>query len=420
MDHHSKLVALVLALLPWFAHAGYAQLAPPSGYTGTASTGYKFSAVAANGDAWLGSTVRTNAALNVAGQAVKVPVTMRLAANAGRFAAAAAFGWPGLFLAAGVAAYEYFQTEGYQAQADGWYKARTLPGTQTYQTSNYCIMSSLAAAISCAWPGREIRNITGSTYEELHPTLFYWSQHPYTVIPGTPPETVYDKLSRQQFEDGLAASPVPETLPQIWPPSVPIQWPVEAPVINPNPLGVPEPLRVPVGDPVPIPLPVPNPDNIPQTWRQPVVDIVPSPTPSERWRVDVLPKDSLSADPTPMPSPVSVPAPTPSSPGNPTTETPPGLCDQYPNILACVVPSLGDLTPTDVPNEDRAMAIAKDDGWGPSNGSCPAARTAVVMGQSISMPMTGICDFASAIRPIMIGLAWFSAALVFFGLGRKE
>lgn len=42
------------------------------------------------------------------------------------------------------------------------------------------------------------------------------------------------------------------------------------------------------------------------------------------------------------------------------------------------------------------------------------------MGQSISMPMTGICDFASAIRPIIIGMAWLSAALVFFGLSRKD
>lgn len=75
-----------------------------------------------------------------------MPVTMRLAANAGRFAAAA-FGWPGLFLAAGVAAYGYFQAEGYQAQSDGWYKSRTLPGTQLFQTSNYCTSPSLSTAI---------------------------------------------------------------------------------------------------------------------------------------------------------------------------------------------------------------------------------------------------------------------------------
>lgn len=430
MDHHPKLVVLVLALAPWFAHAGYAQLAPPSGYTGTASTGYKFSAVAANGDAWLGSTVRTNAALNVAGQAVKVPVTMRLAANAGRFAAAAAFGWPGLLLAAGVAAYGYFQAEGYEARQDGWYKGRVLPGNTVYTVhgNNVCTTSSIMASFACAFPGYTAGTYTppascsggqmGNIDVMLNGNLMaHASTSCLTTVPS---ETIYDKLTRQQFEDGLAARPVPENLPEIWPPSVPVQWPVEAPVINPNPLGVPEPLRVPVGDPVPVPLPVPNPDNVPQTWRQPVVDIVPSPTPDQRWRVDVLPKDSLSSDPSPMPSPVSVPAPTPSSPGNPTADSPPGLCDQYPNILACVVPSLGDVTPTDVPNENRAMAIAKDEGWGPANGSCPAPRTAVVMGQTISMPMTGICDFATAIRPIIIGMAWLSAALVFFGLSRKD
>lgn len=441
MDHHSKLVVLVLVLLSGGAHAGYAQLAPPSGYTGTAITGFKFTSVAANGDTWLGSTVRTNAALNVAGQAVKVPVTMRLAANAGRFAAAAAFGWPGVFLAAGVAAYSYFQGEGYQARSDGWYKARTLPGTyqMTSTFGHACTGTVLSEVMNCSVAGLTVQGdwVVGVGYsqEPVHWTggscetgsvMVEWqtvgnfvaSELRCTLIGQ--PETTYDKLTRQQFESGLTSRPVPETLPEVWPPSVPVQWPVEAPVINPNPLGVPEPLRVPVGDPVPVPLPVPNPDNLPQTWRQPVVDIVPSPTPDQRWRVDVLPKDSLSSDPTPMPSPVSVPAPTSGSPGSPTTDTPPGLCDQYPNILACVVPSLGDVTPTEVPNENRAMAITKNDGWGPSNGSCPAPRTAVVMGQSISMPLTGICDFATAIRPIMIGLAWFSAALVFFGLGRKD
>ena len=416
MDHHSKLVALVLALGCGSASAFYATPAVPSGFSGT-SAAWFYSRAAT--DSIQNSVIRTSALLNTGGVSTKIPVAIRIGAGASRVAAAAAFGWPGLFLAAGVAAYSYFQAEGYQAQSDGWYKARTLPGTQTYQTSNYCIKSTLAAAISCAWPGRETRNITGSTYEELHPTLFYWSQHPYTVIPGTPPETVYDKLSRQQFEDGFAAVPLPQTLPDVWPATVPIKWPVEAPILNPDPALVPKPMLVPVGDPVPVPLPDPNTANEPQTYTQPVVKVSPSPTVSDPWRVDVTPKDITSTNPVPVPDPATDPSPAP-DPSATSADTPPGLCDQYPDILACAKPRLGDLEPMELANESRALAIAKDDGWGPSNGSCPAARTAVVMGQSISMPMTGICDFASAIRPIMIGLAWFSAALVFFGLGRKE
>lgn len=429
MDHHSKLVGLVLALLAGGVHAGYANLQPPAGYTSSAGLARNYLAPAANADIWTGSTVRTNAALNVGGQMVKVPVTMRLAANAGRFAAAAAFGWPGLLLTAGIAAYGYFQAEGYEARQDGWYKGRVLPGGMTYTVhgNNVCTNSDLTAAANCALPGYTFGNFTApgscGTGAQGNLDAFYNGNvvaHLAVACTGAPAETIYDKLTRQQFEDGLASRPVPENLPQIWPDEVPVNWPVEVPKINPNPLGVPEPLRVPVGDPVLVPLPVPNPDNLPQTWRQPVTDIVPSPTANEPWRVDVQPKDVTSLDPLPMPSPVSVPSPTPEAPGSPTADTPPGLCDQYPDILACAKPRLGEITPDLIPDENRALAITKDTGWGPANGSCPAPRTAVVMGQSISMPMTGICDFATAIRPIIIGMAWLSAALVFFGLSRKD
>lgn len=50
------------------------------------------------------STVRTNAALNVAGRAVQVPVAMRLAANAPQIAARVAFGNPYIMAGAGALA----------------------------------------------------------------------------------------------------------------------------------------------------------------------------------------------------------------------------------------------------------------------------------------------------------------------------
>lgn len=321
------------------ASAFYQTPAVPSGFSGSAAAWFYSRAAT---DTVRGSVISTTAVLNAGGVGVKIPVAMRVAATAGRVAAAAAFGWPGLFLAAGVAAYGYFQAEGYQAQPDGWYKGRTLPGTMTYTVwgNNVCTSSSVLGAFSCAFPGYTAGAYTppvgcgggqmGNIDVYMNGSL---ASHASTACtPGTPPETVYDKLTRQQFEDGLASRPVPETLPEVWPATVPITWPVEVPVLNPSPAGVPQPLSVPTGDPVAIPLPVPNPNNEPQRWRQPVTEIVPSPTLDDPWRVDVRPKDYILDSPAPW-SPSAPPVPV--SPPTSAAEQPLTDCDKLPSSVGC-------------------------------------------------------------------------------------
>ena len=97
------------------------------------------------------------------------------------------------------------------------------------------------------------------------------------------------------------------------------------------------------------------------------------------------------------------------------------LCKLHPDILACVkVAKPGELEPTPVPNDLKNLQITPDQGWGPSAGTCPAPKTAQVMGVALEMPFTMLCDFASAIKPLFIAFAWLSAALTFFGLGRKD
>lgn len=103
-----------------------------------------------------------------------------------------------------------------------------------------------------------------------------------------------------------------------------------------------------------------------------------------------------------------------------TKDAPLDLCKEHPEILACQKFTPDELTPVAVANTNRQLSINKDTGWGPENGTCPAPKTAVVMGVSLSMPFDLICQLATTIRPLIIGLAWLSAALTFFGLGRKE
>ena len=51
--------------------------------------------------------------------------------------------------------------------------------------------------------------------------------------------------------------------------------------------------------------------------------------------------------------------------------------------------------------------------FGGGGGSCPPDRTISVMGGSISFSFSMICEFALMIRPLVIALAYFSAALIY-------
>jgi len=71
-------------------------------------------------------------------------------------------------------------------------------------------------------------------------------------------------------------------------------------------------------------------------------------------------------------------------------------------------------------NKSVTLAIAKDEGWGPTSSACPAPKTATIMGVSLSMPFTLICQVAEMINPLLIGFAWLSAAFTFIGIGRRD
>jgi hypothetical protein len=81
---------------------------------------------------------------------------------------------------------------------------------------------------------------------------------------------------------------------------------------------------------------------------------------------------------------------------------------------------LGDLGAEPFANTNRAMSITAQAGWGEGAGSCPAPRVVNVAGISLEMPFDLLCDFAAGIRPIIIALAWLSAALAFLGLSKRD
>lgn len=424
MDRLAKLVAAALLAIGTSANAGYAQLSPPPGWsTGPAGNVFK---PAANGPQWLTSTVRTNASLNVGGQIIKVPAHLRLAANAPRFAAKMAFGNPYLFvgaLAAG-AAYSYYQNGGFQLVDNVWHKKVIEPncvnGTcNEYATNAYPTIFFPNKTAACNYY-RGTR--TGGSYIKGDPEIScdifltnpttgieYHQGSPSYVIKSFPESTIVKSVpaTQQEFEDEMAPKPFPpgviEELP--WP------MPVDVPLINPNPALEPQPLFVPTGDPVPNPNYnpdiAPGPDN--QPWNQPGVRVTPRPTASEPWRVDLTPVNRPQTTPEPDPDP----NPEPEVDDKPKPEEEQSLCEKHPDILACQ--KLDNPPEEDLPTSEKPISITPDSGWGADNASCPAPRHLTVQGRHIPIPYDLFCTWAQGLRPVILAMAWLSAAFILLG-----
>lgn len=417
MDCFSKLVIASLALLSGSANAGYAQLVPPPSWTSSATERGLYR-VAAN-EAIFQNTVRTTASLNVGGQSIKVPSAMRFAANASRYAARASFGNPWIFAAvAGYSAYNYFKDSGYEVLDNQWVKITKVGGGIEYRLggpdygqqwafttqgalNSYCSVRGLSNCVvsgnyieySCAQYGTCATGFSG--FEQRT------APESSTVTPATP----------QEFEDDLAPKDVPDGLPQ----KLPVPLPVELPIVNPVPLPdtnpQPRPLFVPTGDPLPNPVYDPNsppgPNN--QPYVQPGVRVNPSPTPSEPWRVDLQPVNRPVSSPEPMPEPDSV---TPENPDKPSEEQI-DFCAKNPDVLACQ--KLDEPASEELPASEKQISISPDGGWGADNASCPAPKQITVQGRAIPIPFDLFCTWANGMRPIVIAMAWLSAAFILLG-----
>lgn len=430
---------VVFALLSFGQHAfaGYAYPAPPGGVTGTPAA--PLGRAAANDSVWQRYLrMPVGPSVNVGGRAVVLPAAMRFAANAPRFAAAGIHPLvlAGVYLAPVVIdwlnANGYFVVDSKVVKKDPTacsvgpcYDYSVSTADSSGVTSGYQATPLLAASVFAtsynAYPSYGTYLVS---LDECDLSYCYFEKRydsngslaearaifEITKRSIEPKPVVWLPVSPQEFEDGMAPVPLPDALPKLLPFPLPVD---PLPVINPSPDAVPlpQPLRLPQGSPQP----VPNTD--PQQYRTPVIDLVPSPTPVTPWRVELVPRDIISLDPTPLPE-SSVPV----APADPASEPvkDADLCAKNPDILACQKVDLGTLDPVAMPNIDRSLSIQAGSGWGPSTSGCPAPKTATVMGVSLVMPFTLICDFASAIRPMLIGFAWLSAALTFFGLGRKD
>jgi hypothetical protein len=77
--------------------------------------------------------------------------------------------------------------------------------------------------------------------------------------------------------------------------------------------------------------------------------------------------------------------------------------------------------PGDIPDKDSLTPVSKtlptldSGGSGASSGSCPAAQTFVIQGTTMTLSYRFICDYAEAIKYLVIALAWLGAGFIVFG-----
>lgn len=93
-------------------------------------------------------------------------------------------------------------------------------------------------------------------------------------------------------------------------------------------------------------------------------------------------------------------------------EDTPGLCDLYPDILACAKPEL-DKPDTEIPREDRTITYEAENLFG--EGACPADSMATLgtLQQTVKVwDWQKTCEYALPLRAIVLALASFAAFLI--------
>ena len=448
MDRPAKLlIGALLGLLGVSAFAGYAQLADPPGFSGGPGD-WKF-APSAN-DAHFGKVVHQPNGLKfpVGGTPVTMPAGYRFAANAPRIAAGIIFMNPYVRTAAGIAGWlltgkliwdevdkvwrqldddlgsgvNQYQVNA-TAAGDQWWPS---PTAACQHVMNYWVseepwilyVSSNVVGDECVLTWRPKEGGANTDYMAGH-VISRTNPNAGECPVGwtsTPAGCLSPAVPQPQFEDILEPKPMPDTVP--WELPYPSPLPVEKPWINPSPGPNPDhrPKFVPTGDPVKNPNYDPNaqpsPEN--QPFIQPGVRLQPSPTDTQPWRIDVQPVD--------RPQPTSEPlgeqdeGPGQTNPGDKPQEQA-DLCEKHPDIVACA--KMDDVKPDEVNNEDKTLTITPEAGWGNENATCPAPVTKQVAGLNLEMSWQPFCDFASGIRPVVIAMAWLSAALFVLGVARK-
>lgn len=418
--------ALALSYVP-LSHAGYAQLAPPAGYSPGGGPGGSMTvptAAAANGASYLNGTVRTNAALNVGGRAVAVPAASRMAMNAGRVAAAAVMLHPALRTGVAVAGWlglaglVYDATSGLWSRPDPDVESSRSDGWVYYiygQSQRYGTAAQLCALeggtpynkhVAGFYQGCDSGSNRWTIWSDRSGCPTGWYVTPAGCVQTPPMKTVTEK----EFVDGVSDNPMPANVPL----EIPYPLPVEIPEIVP--------LFIPTGDPVKNPnynpSAPPSPEN--QPFVQPGINVQPAPSPSSPWQVDLQPVNRPVANPKPGSDPVPNTNPDGSLKPNPgdqpreDSKEDRDFCDKHPDVIACQKVDT-EVENKEIPKAQKTVTYMPENPFG--GGACPADQYARVGGQQIKVvDWTRDCQFVrDYVTPIAFVLTTLIVGAILLG-----
>lgn len=414
------------------ARAAYTQLTPPAGWSaGAAGASSEFSMLLSKpvgGGA--GATISAGrisalASLSVNGKAVTVPAKMTLASGASRVAAGLLFANPYVRTAVGVAGWLLSAKMVWDVASGTWRESRDTSVVQWYSnglgpfaepeaackagyppTSTRYVFHSVkyvnSDRVSCVWADTALDNRTSE-----NGTATSSNQGPGECPTGWtqgPDGCLSPAVTKDDFETKVSANPMPDAAPD----AIPGRLPVGLPEI--------QPMFIPTGNPVPNPnydpSAAPGPNN--QPYNQPGVRVVPAPTGADPWRVDLQPTDRPTSSPDPT-GPVTDDG---SKPGDKPSDDKPGLCDMYPDILACAKPDL-DTPSGEIPKAQRSVELSDSDLFG--GGSCPANVYATIGHQYLQVwNWDQSCYYiVKYLKPVILVLGAFTALMIVSG-GTKE
>lgn len=378
------ILVILLVTLSGFVHSASVAVVPPAsitatsgGFTTASSFTGSFSAAAFN------NTFTTN----VGGKAVTMPATMRMAANAGSFAASAVRLNPAGLL--GTAAAAWLLSYGLQWINGQWMK-QDPPLTPSDQrcgmTALYCVTTAGSASYGSAGPYWKRMSTNGATcYAGL-------TQYPNIEVSCSASGSPANRPATDADWSAPQSGTLPDAAASELAPKIPL--PLQNPEFNPKYSDVP------LGDP----------------YRDPVT--------GKRYqdKARVTPQsDGKSAD-------VQVSKTEVDDAGNPavdsTTNQPKAPekvddpCKLNPEASGCK--QLDEPADTELQKKDNPFSLNPVSGFGPDNASCPSPQQLFVRGgQSVSWDWGQICTFAQGMRPLVIGFAWLFAIMMVVAVGRR-
>lgn len=114
----------------------------------------------------------------------------------------------------------------------------------------------------------------------------------------------------------------------------------------------------------------------------------------------------------------SVDTKTPAPGETPPEEEPKAFCDLFPDASACQKLDIPEGQP--VEPEEVNVTFAPSGGFGSEGGSCPSPYSFNVQGRAFSIDYQPFCNFFTAVRPVVIAMAFITAMLIALGGYKRD